>query len=87
MAEVKNKAAQLLSEAKEYVKQHIIFDAQNRTIAVYTAPNDASQGDKCSITRYKYLNATSNVIVNRFEDDATWDPNSEGDWDQLEPLP
>ena len=87
MAEQKNKAAQLLSEAKEYVKQHIIFDGQGRTIAVYTAGNDVSQGEKCSITRYKYINSTSAVIVNRFEDDAVWDPNNDGNWDELEPLP
>ena len=49
MAEDKNKKSQLLSEAQEYVKQHIIFDAEGRTIAVYTARNDAKAGTPCSL--------------------------------------
>lgn len=84
-----NSTSQLLSHLKGLVKQYLVFDAQSRVIASYTAPRHAKPGDPAVETRYGYRNASSSDIVVRRESNAFWDPDNQN-WDSdalLETLP
>ena len=51
----------LVTQAHELVKQHIEYDAQNRTEYVYTVRADATNGTPCSVVRYSFVGLTANV--------------------------
>ena len=80
MSEIENATSQLLSNLKGLVKQYVIYDAQLRLIASYTAPINSASGDPCVRTRYGFRSPTSNDVLVRREDNAFWDPDAEN-WD------
>tara|TARA_R110002020_G_scaffold104880_1_gene245010 strand:+ start:187 stop:477 length:291 start_codon:yes stop_codon:yes gene_type:complete len=90
MAEEKeNNTSVLLSNLKGLVKQYVIYDAQTRLIASYTAPIDVVPGKPCVETRYGFRNGTSNDVLIRKEKNSVWDPDNQN-WDDdalLAPLP
>lgn len=67
---------QLKSHAKEYVKQYIAYDVNNRPEYVYTAYIETADGGPCSVTQYTY-DGLSSRIVKRKESSTTWDSS----WD------
>jgi len=85
--EVRTATEQLLSQAKGAVKQHCVYDGQDRLIAVYTAPIHVKQGEPCLITQYSYPNLTTTRIVNRVESNAVWNPDDQAGWETVETLP
>lgn len=74
---VKSKTELLKSHAKEQVKQHLVFDAQDRPVLVFTAPIDAIDGAPCEVTEYVYRNPTSTQVLKRQERVYNWNEN----WD------
>lgn len=77
--DVKTKSELFKSQKDEQVKQHIVYDAQDRPVLVFTAYIEAEDGDPCSATEYVYRNATSTQVVDRQERvyawKAAWDAN------------
>jgi len=67
-----SKSAQLLSHAKELVKQYVTYDVSSRTEYVYTAPTDAADGAPAVVTQYEY-DGTSTRITKRKESATVWD--------------
>ena len=89
MSEQENKTSVLLSNLKGLVKQYVIYDAEARLIASYTAPIDVEPGKPCVETRYGFRNAGTNDVLIRKERNAVWDPDNQN-WDDdalLAPLP
>lgn len=66
----------LKTQAHELVKQHVEYDANNRTEYVYTVREDAEDGTPCSVTRYSYDGSSARVVFMK-EYTGTWD----GAWD------
>lgn len=54
------------------VKQHIIFDGQDRPILVFTAPIDSKDGAPCTVTEYVYRSPTSTQVYKRQEREYKW---------------
>lgn len=77
---VKTKTELLKSHSKEQVKQHIVFDLQERPQFVFTAYIDASDGDPCEVTEYVYRNASSTQVKNRQERVYNWNANWDTDF-------
>lgn len=75
--EVTTKTELLKTHKEEQVKQHIIYDLQDRPIFAFTAAIHAADGDPCLVTEYVYRNATSTQVYARQERvykwKATWD--------------
>jgi len=67
-----SKSAQLISHAKEMVKQYIAYDGSSRPEYVYTAPTEAADGAPAIVTQYSY-DGTSTRIVKRKESATVWD--------------
>jgi hypothetical protein len=61
----------LVTQAKELVKQKIMYDASNRPEYVYTAQYEAEHGTPCTVTRYAYDGTSVRVIYMR-ESTSTW---------------
>ena len=61
----------LTTQAHEFVKQHIEYDASARPEYVYTVRADAVNGTPCSVVRYAYVGATSRIEFMR-EYSASW---------------
>lgn len=73
-------ASELLkAHEREQVKQHVVFDAQDRPQFVFTAPIGAGEGDPCLAMEYVYRSLTSTQIMDRQERvyawKAAWDAN------------
>ena len=64
---------QLKSQAHEYTKQYLVYDAQGRAIEIYTAHADTGNGGKCSLVQYTYTTATASTVEKMKESTATWD--------------
>jgi hypothetical protein len=62
----------LRSHEKEQVKQHVVFDAQDRPKYVFTAAISAEDGDPCLVMEYVYRDATSTQIMDRQERTYAW---------------
>jgi len=76
---VKTKTELLKSHKGEQVKQHIVFDAQDRPILVFSASEEAVNGDACLVTEYVYRGVTSTQVMDRqervYQWKAAWDGN------------
>jgi hypothetical protein len=74
---VKTKTELFASQREEQVKQHIVYDLQDRPVFVFTMHISGVAGDPCSVTEYVYRNGTSTQVVARQERvgvwGATWD--------------
>jgi len=62
----------LKSNKYQQVKQHIIYDANNRPLFVFTAPIDAVDQAPCTCTEYVYLGASSTLVRSRQEREYRW---------------
>ncbi len=69
---VKTKSELLKSQATEQVKQHIVFDAQDRPILIFTASIGTLNAGPCSVTEYVYRGLTSSQITSRQERVSMW---------------
>lgn len=69
---------QLKSHLYQQVKQHIVFDAQDRPILVFTAPIDTRDGGPCTVTEYLYRGGISTQVQARQEREYRW----KAVWDQ-----
>jgi hypothetical protein len=67
-----NDTGHLKTQAHELVKQHVEYDASNRTEYVYTVRADAQDDTPCSVVRYSYDGLSSRVVFMR-EYTGTWD--------------
>lgn len=65
------------SQAREAVKQHLVYDTLDRLIAHYTAPVDADNGATALLTEYQYRPDPSTQVLNVKESLSTWDSS----WD------
>ena len=63
----------LKSQAHEYTKQFLVYDAQGRTIEIYTAPTEAVNGTPCSLVEYTYTNPTASTVEKMKESNSVWD--------------
>lgn len=72
MAQGQNNTAQLRTQAHEYIKQYITYDANDRPEYVYTAPAGCLDGAPCSVVRYSYSGVTNRVVYMK-EEDSVWD--------------
>lgn len=73
---VDNDTGHLKTQAHELVKQHIDYDGSGRVEYVYTVRADAVDNTPCSVVRYAYDGATSNIVfMKEYTDtwDITWD--------------
>lgn len=62
----------LRSHEREQVKQHIVFDSQDRPKYVFTTYIGAADGDPCLVTEYVYRDATSTQVMDRQERTYRW---------------
>lgn len=65
--------SRLSGQAKGLVQQHIVLDAQDRPVIIYTAAIGAVHGEPCTKVSYSYKDATSTVVVAMKEENDTWD--------------
>ena len=63
----------LKTQAGELTKQYLVYDAQGRTIEIYTAYTDAKHGTPCSLVQYTYTNPTASTVEKMKETTSTWD--------------
>jgi hypothetical protein len=70
--QVKTATEMLKSQQAEQVKQHIVFDAQDRPILIFTASIGTLDGQPCSVTEYVYRAGTSTQITSRQERIYKW---------------
>jgi hypothetical protein len=61
----------------EAVKQHHVYDGQDRMTGHYVAMVDAEHGDNCQLTTYTYRTPTSTQVLGVKESLSTWDSS----WD------
>lgn len=61
----------LTSQAHEFQKQYITYDAYSRPEYVYTAVVNAIDGAPCSVVRYAYSGTTTNAVYMK-EYESTW---------------
>ena len=64
---------------EQRVKQHIVYDNNDRPLFVFTASRDARDGDPCTVTEYVYAGPNTTRVMSRQEDvylwKAIWDTN------------
>lgn len=65
-------AGHLKTQAHELVKQHAEFDGSSRLEYIYTVRADAEDNAPCSVVRYSYSGATTNVVFMK-EYVGVWD--------------
>ena len=80
----KTRTEQLKSHLHMQVKQHIVFDAQDRPQFVFTAPIDAKDGSPCTVTEYVYKAINSTQVKARQEREYLWKIAWDGDF-QFDP--
>jgi hypothetical protein len=80
-SEVTTATELLKSHEKEQVKQHIVFDAQDRAKYVFTAVIGAADGDPCLVMEYVYRDATSTQIMDRQERTYAWKSAWDGNFE------
>lgn len=83
--ETRSATQTLTSQGNELSKMYVALDAQDRPIAVYTAPTSAIQGSRCSLVEYEYFSPTSTIVVRMRETEATW--QSAFDYGEVYPAP
>jgi hypothetical protein len=71
-ADVKTATELLKSHEKEQVKQHIVFDSQDRPKYIFTAVISAADGDPCLAMEYVYRDVSSTQIMSRQERTYAW---------------
>jgi hypothetical protein len=72
IADVSTATELLRSHEREQVKQHVVFDAQDRPKYVFTAVISAGDGDPCLVMEYVYRSPTSTQIMDRQERTYLW---------------
>lgn len=79
---VGSKGTLLKSHASEQVKQHIVYDAQERVKFVFTAYINAVQGTPCECTEYVYRDISSSQVKDRQERvyNTGWQENWDNDF-------
>jgi len=66
------KSALLKTHLKEYVKQYVVYDGQDRIAQVYEAAVDTPDQGPCVLTEYEYRTPTSTQILKRKESTSVW---------------
>lgn len=78
-ANITTKTELLKTQASEQVKQHLVFDIQDRPVFVFTCAIGTKNNEPCSVTEYVYRNPSSTQIKDRQERvskwNAAWDAN------------
>lgn len=62
----------ITSVGNELSKSYVVLDVNNRVTEIYTAPNTAREGSRCSRVQYEYPDATSTIVVRMRETEAAW---------------
>ena len=75
--QVTTKSELFKTQRDEQVKQHIVFDAQDRPVLIFTCGISTKDGEPCSVTEYVYRAGTSTQIKDRQERVYAW----KGAWD------
>lgn len=65
--------AGLDTQAKELMKQYIVYDGQSRPQTIYTAYYKAGTGTPCTRVDYEYINPTSTQVQKMRESVDVWD--------------
>lgn len=68
---------QLDTHREQRVKQHLVYDIDDRPVLVFTASADARDGDPCLVTEYVYRGANTTLVKSRKESVYLW----KGAWD------
>ncbi len=71
-AKVTTKTELFKIQAHEQVKQHLVFDAQDRPIFVFTCAIGTKNNEPCSVTEYVYRNTSSTQVKDRQERVSKW---------------
>ena len=77
---VTTKTELLKTQESEQIKQHIVFDSQDRPAFIFTCGVAAINGAPCSVTEYVYRTATSTQIKDRQERVSSWNTVWESDF-------
>lgn len=63
---------QLLTHAKELIKQYLVYDGNGRMVETYVAKTEEVDNGVCLKTTYEY-DGTSTRIIKMKEENAVWD--------------
>lgn len=62
----------LKSQANELLKQHIIYDSNQRAVLIFTSYYGAGEGTPCTGVAYEYVSPTSSQVARMAEFTYSW---------------